>query len=575
MISLDRKGAEQNDFTLSSDAALTRRLRVLFWCVAIVIGLLQVWAHRNAVSPDGISYIEMAERAARGDWHALVNGYWSPLYPFLLSLAFRIVQPPIQWELTVVHAVNFVLYLFSFGCFDFFLRELLAARANEQAREELQAFSARLFWTLGCLLFFWASWVWLTPAMTTPDMIVAALVYLATGLLLRIYRGDGTTVVFAGLGAVLGIGYLAKAPMLLVSLVFVLSSVLLLAHATNSYGKAVGRGLLAFVLFAGISAPLIVALSAQKHRITFGDAGRINYAEYVDLAPLFAHWQGEPAGTGEPAHPTRQILSDPALYEFAQPIPGSYPPWYDPSYWYEGLDAHFTWQGQLHVFLRVANDYLKLVSRTGALWVMFVALAVLVKKTGKVKLNSGALWWVWLPSFAALGMYALVHIEQRMVAGYTLVLLVWMLSGVRVPRKSESMLSRRALAVAMLAPALAMAWAAARDIGELAANKPSEPWEVATALHGMGIEPGAQVGFIGYGSEAYWAHLAQVRIIAEIPTSEESKFLAADTARKQEVMGKFANVGAQAVVTNNAKIADSAPGWEQVGDLKYYVWRRR
>lgn len=573
MSSLDRKVAEQSDSTLSSDETFTRRLRVASWCAAIVIGVLQVWAHRNRVSPDGISYIEMAERAARGDWHALVNGYWSPLYPFLLSLAFRMVHPPIQWEFTLVHVVNFVLYLFSFGCFEFFLRELFAARAKEQAREQLQPFSARLFWTLGCLLFFWVSLVWLTPAMTTPDMTVAALVYLATGRLLRIHRGYGTTVVFLALGVVLGIGYLAKAPMLLLGLVFQLSTVALLARATKSYGKAIGRGLLTFVVFAGISAPLIVALSAQKHRVTFGDAGRINYAEYVDHVPLFAHWQGEPAGTGTPAHPTRQILSDPAMYEFAQPVHGSYPPWYDPSYWYEGVRPHFAWQGQLHVFLRVANDYLKLVSRTGALWVVFVALALLVKKTGKLKLNSGGLWWVWLPSFAALGMYALVHVEQRMVAGYTLVLLVWMISSVRVSRKNESLLSRGALAVAILAPALAIAWAAARDIGDLAANKPYEPWEVATTLHSMGIDPGTQVGFIGYGSEAYWAHLAQVRIIAEIPTSEESKFLAADTTRKQEIMGRFASVGAQAVVTNNMAIAYSTPGWEQVGDLKYYVWR--
>jgi hypothetical protein len=574
VISLDRKGAEQSDFTLCSDQTVTRRLRVVFWCAAIAIGLLQVWAYQNAISPDGISYIEMAERAAHGDWNALVNGYWSPWYPFLLSLAFRIVHPAMHWEFTVVHAVNFVLYLFSFGCFEFFLRELFAARAKERAREELQPFSAKLFWTLGCLLFFWASRVWLTPVMTTPDMIVAALVYLGSALLLRIYRGYGTTVVFLALGVVLGIAYLAKAPMLLVSVVFVLSSILLLAHATKSYRKAVGRGLLAFAVFAGISAPLIVALSAQKHRITFGDAGRSAYAEYVDRVPLFAHWQGEPAGTGTPAHPTRKISSDPAMYEFAQPVPGSYPPWYDPSYWYEGLHAHFTWPGQLHVFLRVANDYLKLVSRTGALWAMFVALAVLVKKAGKLKLNSDGLWWVWLPSFAALGMYALVHVEQRMVAGYALVLLVWMLSSVRIATKVEPSLRRGTLAVAILAPALAIAWTAPRDIGELAANKPYEPWEVATALHSMGIPEGAQVGFIGTGSEAYWAHLAQVRIIAEIPTGEISKFLDTDARRKQEILGKFLNVGAQAVVTNNTAIAHSTPGWERVGDLKYFVWRR-
>jgi hypothetical protein len=573
VISLDRKAAEPAEVTASSFEELAPRLRLVSWCAAIAAGLLQVWAHRNVVSPDGISYIEMAERAARGDWHALVNGYWSPLYPFLLSLAFRIVHPPIQWEFTVVHAVNFVVYLGTFWCFEIFLRELFAARVKQQQGQGLQPFSAGLFWTLSCLLFFWASWVWLTPVMTTPDMVVAALVYLATALLLRIYRGVGARVVFVALGIVLGLGYLAKAPMFLVSFVFVLSSFLLQAGAKKSYEKAGAQALLALAVFGAISAPLVVALSTQKHRITFGDAGRSAYAEYVDHVPLFAHWQGQPAGTGTPAHPTRQILSDPAMYEFAQPLPGSYPPWYDPSYWYEGLHAHFTWQGQLHVFLRVANDYLKLVSRTGALWVMFVAVVVVVRKAGKLQLNSGALWWVWLPSIAALGMYALVHVEQRMVAGYALVLLIWLVSSVRISKSAAPILRRRALAVAILAPALAIAWAGARDVSAIVANKPYEPWEVAMSLHNMGIPTGAQVGIIGTGSEAYWAHLAQVRIIAEIPASEMSKFLTADTTRKREALEKFVSVGAQAVVTDNLAIASSMPGWQRVGNLKYFVWR--
>ena len=573
MISLDRKVAEQPDLTLSSVQRLTPQLRRVFWCAAVVIGLLQVWAHRNVVSPDGISYIEMAERAARGDWHALVNGYWSPLYPFLLSLSFRMVHPPIQWQFTLVHCVNFVAYLFSFGCFQVFLTELFAARATAQPPRVLRPFPEKTFWILGCLLFFWSSWAWLTPVMTTPDMIVAALVYVATALLLRIYRGGGTSGVFLLLGIALGISYLAKAPMFLVSFVFFLSAFLLYARAKNSYANALAQSLLALVVFAAISAPLVFALSAQKHRITFGDAGRCNYAEYVDGVPLYSRWQGQPPGTGTPVHPMRELLSNPAMYEFAQPIPGSYPPWYDPSYWYEGLHAHFSWPGQLHVFLRVANDYLKLVSRTGVLWIMFVALAVLIRKAGKLELNSRSLWCVWLPSFSALAMYALVHIEQRMVAGYVLVLLLWILSSVRLSDSAPPVLKRRALALALLAPTLAIAWAAARDIRDLAANKSYEPWQVATALHTMGIAPGAQVGIIGSGGEAYWAHLAQVRIIAEIPLTEESKFLSADAARKQQILEKFAGVGAQGVITDNPAIARSTPGWQPLTNSTWFLWR--
>ena len=35
-------------------------------------------------------------------------------------------------------------------------------------------------------------------------------------------------------------------------------------------------------------------------------------------------------------HPVRQILTEPAVFEFAKPIGGTFPPWFDPSYWYAG-----------------------------------------------------------------------------------------------------------------------------------------------------------------------------------------------------------------------------------------------
>src|SRR5690348_3632880 len=91
-----------------TDDPVKARLRLFFWCLAIVLGALHVWAFRNDLNPDGISYIEMAENAMQSGWHALVNGYWGPLYPALLSLGFRILHPSMYWEFTVVHLVNFV-----------------------------------------------------------------------------------------------------------------------------------------------------------------------------------------------------------------------------------------------------------------------------------------------------------------------------------------------------------------------------------------------------------------------------------------------------------------------------------
>src|SRR5260370_39305996 len=93
--------------------------------------------------------------------------------------------------------------------------------------------------------------------------------------------------------------------------------------------------------------PLILALSATKGRATFGGSGHISYTEYIDGPTKTVHWQGEPLGTGKPAHPTRRIFSGPAAYECAHPVPRYGAPRDDPSYWYERARPRVLWKGQL------------------------------------------------------------------------------------------------------------------------------------------------------------------------------------------------------------------------------------
>lgn len=573
MIPLEWADAERENSRLLIEARTRLRLRLFFWCLAIALGVLQVWAHRNEMNPDGISYIEMAEAAAQGGWHALVNGYWSPLYPLLLDVSFRLFHPRIDWEFTTVHVVNLALYLVDLFCFEIFLKQLLAARRTESGLERwLRPVPEKILWTCGYLLFLWSSQFWLSPAMVNPDIIVAGIACLATAVLLRIYRGKGTWLLFPSLGLLLGVGYLAKAALFPLSFVFLASAFLLFSITEGSYSKALAGSALALVVFLALASTLIIPLSKEKHRATFGDAGRLNYARYVGGAPTL-HWQGEPAGTGIPAHPTRRVFTDPPIYEFAQPIAGSYPPWYDPSYWYQGIRPHFSWKGQLWVLFRSANLYLKLISRSGALYVVFLALVVHVGKAGKWDWGGRRISLVWLPSGAALAMYSLVLVEQRYVSPFALMLLLWVLTSARFSVDQAEALRKRTIPVVILALALAMAWPVARDLRDTLAHRPYGPREVAVGLDEMGISPGTRVGSIGTGLGAYWAHLAGVKIIAEIPENDPMSFWAADSARKEEALRKFSELGAQAVVMKNSSARQSIDGWQEVGQTHYYLWR--
>jgi hypothetical protein len=574
VIPLEREQAEQENSRLPTKGQAGARLRLLFWCLAIALGALQVWAHRNEVNPDSISYIEMAEAAARGGWHALVNGYWSPLYPLLLSIGFRLFQPAMYWEFTFVHMVNFALYLTDLFCFEIFLKELLAARRSEGGLENVfWPAPEKILWIWGYLLFLWSSQFWLSLAMVNPDIVVAGLVYVATALLLRIFQGKGGWLLFVGLGLVLGVAYLAKAALFPISFVLFACGFLLFRATQGWYSKALARSALGTAVFLFVASPLILALSKEKHRVTFGDSGKIAYAELVDGAPMWTHWQGEPGGIGSPAHPTRKVSANPPIYEFAQPIAGSYPPWYDPSYWYEGIKPHFSPKGQLWVLFRSANLYLKLVSRSGALYVVFLALIVQVRKGGKWEWGGRRMGFVWLPSFAALGMYALVLVEPRYVSPFALMLLLWILTSAWISASAGEALRKRLVPVMIIALALAIAWPVTRDFRLIFAHRRYEPWEVAKGLHEMKISQGTSVGAIGTGLSAYWAHLAGLRIIAEIQERDQQSFWAADSATRQETLRKFSELGAQAVVMKNSSAKQSIEGWQEVGQSHYYVWR--
>ena len=355
------------------------------------------------------------------------------------------------------------------------------------------------------------------------------------------------------------------------SFVFLASGFMLCGRNHGSYSNPLAKSALAMGVFLAISVPLVMGLSKEKGRATFGDSGRIAYAEYVNHAPLTTHWQGEPAGTGIPAHPTRRVFAAPAIYEFAQPVAGSYPPWYDPSYWYEGIRPHFSLQGQLWALFRSANLYLKLLSRSGALYVVFTALILLGRKEGKWDWGGRRIWLAWLPSVAALAMYSLVLVEQRYVSPFALMLLQWIFSSARISVNKGEALRRRTVLAVMLALSLAVAWPVVRDLREMLINRPYEHWQVAVGLHEIGISPGMHVGTIGSGLPAYWAHLAGLKIIAEIPEKQQAGFLAANSVTKQEVLRKFSELGAKAVVTKN-DAARSIEGWQQIKQTHYYVW---
>ena len=217
-----------------------KRLRIFFWCLAILLGALDAWSARFSMKPDGISYLDMGDAYLRGDWHSAINAFWSPLYAWCLGFFLKVLKPSAYWEFPVVHLVNFLVYLGALVSFDFFLRSFIDCQKKSEKsalRDEEVVLPEWAWWALGYSLFIWTSLKLITIRVVTPDICVAAFVYLASGLVLKIRSGSATLRKFAILGIVLGFAYLAKAVMFPLSFVF-------LAVAGFSYGnlwKAIPR----------------------------------------------------------------------------------------------------------------------------------------------------------------------------------------------------------------------------------------------------------------------------------------------------------------------------------------------
>ncbi len=537
------------------------------WALVAVLGLLQTWVFRNVMNPDGISYLEIA-RAGISGWHGFVNAYWSPLYPCLLSLVLRWFNPSPFWEFPAAHLLNYTIYLAGYACLEFLIKEFqLSRRVANTSMEREYLFCDEELALGGAVIYAWASRYWLGTALVSPDLLVAAIFCSSTAMLLRIRRGTKSWFTFVLLGVLLGFGYLAKAPMFLLGFAFVLAAYLMVHDKTAGLARAT----VALVFFLIIAMPYVTALSRSKHRVTFSDTSTISYAEYINQVPLFVRWHGEAPSSGTPVHPTRRLLVDPPLFEFATPVPGSYPPWYDPSYWYEGLRTHFSLKGELLAMLRAVNEYLKMFSRSGALWCGLIALIVVRRRGGGFDRSERAWWPILLPGLAALAMFSLVHAETRFVTGVGLVLVLWALSRIQFSSAISSKTVTWAKLLIFLAPTIAVLWSVTTDVKLLAHPQPFVAWEAAEALHAAGVPAGAQVGYIGIGLETEWPHLAQLQIIAEIPDPGWKRYVALDLETKQAVLQKFASTGAIVVVTKHAEVARDNPDWQQLGNTGLFV----
>jgi 4-amino-4-deoxy-L-arabinose transferase-like glycosyltransferase len=562
--------------------SLLIRVHFPFMLLALLLGSMHTWAAitSHSMNADGISYLDIGDAYFRGDWETAINPVWPPLYAWLLGGVNFLFQPSMQWEFPTVHMVNFIVYIGALISFIFLWANLRSPQSPEERNHYLEL-PEWLWWALGYSLFIWISLSLIQMWAVTPDMLMAALLFLATGLVARIRTAKRGWRLYAVLGLVLGLGYLAKTFMFSIAFLLILMSLLV----TKIQRSSILKTALTFIVFMLVSLPFIYMISVKAGKPTIGEAGTVTFLRYVGGIP-FPHWQGDPATSNFPSHPSRILLNDPPVYEFGEPVGGTYPISTDPSYWYQGISASINLENQLYRVLAGIIHYLELFTQRQGVFFACILVLLVIGIIQKAYARPVVKDWVLtLTATAALGLYALVLVEDRYIGSFILLFWTDLLRNIRLPNhQNNRTLMRVSGSLAALGLLLTVFLFNLEGISRLSPDRtsidlaaagnppPSWPGEVATKLQQLGIQPGDRVGVIGYAYDSFWARLARVKIVAELLETDANEFWVGDDALQADVVDAFARSGARAVVAEYVPGYANLEGWHQVGISNYYIF---
>ncbi len=357
------------------------------------------------------------------------------------------------------------------------------------------------------------------------------------------------------MGLALGLAYLTKSFGFLFTLLCIMALVAFrIFWQRHAPARVAASALLVFICFSIIAGPYIAALSKQKGRFDFGDSGNLNYVWFVGGTEKMHLQQDQTASFGAAEvhllHPEKQLLKDPPIFSYKQLPYGTYPDWFDTSFFNERIKAHMDPHLQIIVIGQSIMRILRYMSNHPEAWVLFIILFLAgarLRPDWQPSLNAFWLAPV-LIAIAVLCIYDIVNVEDRYLTAAFFILLLPIFAALRISPAVQSASARPAASIAVALLALLAVGESARIVGQLrrdlvfvqypAGWYDRDTFRAAHALNELGVHPGDTIACIGTRAclyDHYWARLAGVRILTEIyePNPPLYPYLAAMQNREQ------------------------------------------
>ena len=492
--------------------------------VVLLLGALDAWFfQRWNVDPDGVSYLDLARAFAAHGPRALLNGYWSPLFPAAMGTLFRFVPPTMETMYRLAHALGFALYVAT--CLTFYrLVSAIAARSRRFA-------SATPAEQVTCVALAWAAYALLVlkgvgVRLLTPDMGVCLVAFWLAAGMLSLNDARWPARRWLLLGLLLGAAYWWKAILLPVGVVAFAGFVLIAWRRHDGWR---GPGV-AVIAYGAVALALIIPVSRLTGRATFGETGRLNFLWYVNNAPYVWERCRDPRTPDAVAARYGSIRLDsvmalrPLTCALPEPAPeATMPLWYDPSLWYRGTHGHISIDEELR---SVRNNVRFLVDAfaLGApvLFPAFLCFGILALAWGARATAGVPLGMLVSAPFA---FYLLVYVELRHVAPFVLIgcaMVPFALLQLGQKRRHAALALLALLvlgdaAVQLSEQTLIELTFARRALQGRLGDRDPESLHVARALRARGLEPGMRVASINNLWNPEWAQLAGLRVRAQVP----------------------------------------------------------
>ena len=257
--------------------------------------------------------------------------------------------------------------------------------------------------------------------------------------------------------------------------------------------------------------------------------------------------------------------------------------WYDLSYWNEGMRIQIAPTRHLFLFGRFAwRCLLSLVNEQAVMLVSAIVLHCLSQ--GRWWRNIAKAWILLVPAAAGLTLYALTWPEWRYLGAF--VVLVWLAVFLAASAPDSYQLMQHAATMNTILAGILMLQMVTSVPGWVREQSSNEEYRhLLMALPALGVSPGSKVGFIGSSFSAYWARLARVRIVAEIPDvrwdpglrkaerpTAADRFWGMEPSARAAAMGAFAGLGVKAVLAcgNRDQVRDS--GWQSIRGTQCLIY---